>query len=335
MLDYIRIGMKTFSYLSYAKLKNFIILRLSFFLSKKRERLHSNTLPCFISVEPANYCQLHCPECPVGKLGVAKSKHAAFNFCLFKNLIDELRGKLFHVIFYFQGEPLLHKQIIELISYAHKAKIYTSTSTNAQLLTDDFSEEIVRSGLDKLIISIDGTTQDTYETYRVGGSLQKTIKGIEHIVKWKKQLKSLTPLVELQFLVLRTNEHQMNDMKHLSKQLGADRLVFKTAQLYDFENGHELLTSHKKYARYKLGSDGRYHLKGKQLNRCWRLWSGAVVNVNGDVLPCCFDKDSSFVFGNINNESFFQAWHSKQAAAFRKDILNNRKQIDICRNCTG
>jgi len=112
-------------------------------------------------------------------------------------------------------------------------------------------------------------------------------------------------------------------------------LTFKTAQLYKFENGHELLTSIKKYARYEKQTDGKYYIKGKQPNHCWRLWSGAVVNTNGDVLPCCFDKNSDFSFGNIHDKSFFECWHSEKATAFREKILQNRKQFEICRNCTS
>jgi radical SAM protein with 4Fe4S-binding SPASM domain len=293
-----------------------------------------NALPSFISVEPANFCQLHCPECPVGKMRTKKSDAQFFGNSTFKNLINELKLTLCHVIFYFQGEPLLNKNLPEMIRYAHRAEIYTSTSTNAQTLNAEMAKSLVESGLDKLIVSIDGTTQETYEKYRQGGSLKKATEGVKQLLKWRNELKSETPFLEIQFLVLKTNEHEITEMQNLAKTLGADKLTFKTAQLYDFENGHELLTSIKKYARYELRTDGKYHIKATQPNRCWRLWSGAVVSTKGDVLPCCFDKNSDFPFGNINNSSFFACWHSEKATDFRKKILQNRKQFAICRNCT-
>ena len=322
-------------YVTLNKTLNFIKLKFSYFISKKKEKSLRNALPYFISVEPANYCQLHCPECPVGQSATKKETASVFNNTLFKQLINELKPTLVHTIFYFQGEPFLHKGVYEMIKYAHDNKIYTSTSTNAQIITPKTAEDITKSGLDKLIISIDGTTQETYEKYRVGGNLDKALKAVEYINYWKKELNSPTPLIEVQFLVLRTNEHQMEDMKKLCKAINADKLTFKTAQLYDYENGHPLLTTKKKYARYKKGKDGKFHLKKKQRNHCWRLWSGAVVNTNGDVLPCCFDKNAGFSYGNINEKSFAECWHSKKASDFRERVLQNRKQYDICRNCTS
>jgi radical SAM protein with 4Fe4S-binding SPASM domain len=254
---------------------------------------------------------------------------------LYKKTIDELKPTLQHVILYFQGEPLLNRQLPEFIQYAHKARIYTSTSTNGQLLYENTAKELVMSGLDKLIVSVDGSTQETYETYRVGGSIEKALDGIRHVVRWKNELNSVSPLIELQFLVLKTNEHQMADMKRLAKSLKVDRLTFKTAQLYNYEAGNKLLTTKNKYARYKQMSDGKYRMKGNQPNRCWRLWNGAVVNAKGDVLPCCFDKESEFSFGNITEKSFSENWHTKKASDFRGKILQNRKQFEICRNCTS
>ncbi|MDL2290088.1 SPASM domain-containing protein [Paludibacteraceae bacterium OttesenSCG-928-F17] len=314
---------------------NIIKLRTSYLFSRKHITGFKNVSPSFISVEPANFCQLHCPECPVGNSRTKKGTVSTFNETLFNQLINKLKVDLVQTIFYFQGEPFLHKKVCEMIKYAHNARIYTSTSTNAQIITSDLAKDIVESGLDNLIVSIDGTTQEVYEKYRVGGSLQKALEAVEHINHWKETLNSVTPMVEIQFLVLKTNEHQMEEMKGLCKKIKADKLTFKTAQLYDFENGHPLLTSKDKYARYKKGKDGKYHIRKKQRNRCWRLWSGAVVNTNGDVLPCCFDKNADYSFGNINETSFMECWHSKKASGFRERILKNRKQYEMCRNCTS
>jgi len=321
-------------YLSIIKVVNFLKLILSYLVSSIRLHNILNIYPFFISVEVTDFCNLHCPECPVGIGSISKKDKSSFDFPLFRELIDELKPKLQHVILYFQGEPFLNKQLIELIQYTHDAGIYTSTSTNGQFLNRNNAQEIVLSGLDKIIISIDGSNQQVYETYRVGGSLQKALDGIQLLVDWKKTLKSVTPLIEIQFLVLKTNEHQMNEMRQLSKSLGADRLTFKSAQLYDFENGNKLLTTRNRYARYKRTKDQKFVMKGRQSNRCLRVWSGGVVNVHGEVLPCCFDKFSEHSFGNIRKNSFLNCWHSTNASEFRGCILKNRKQFDMCRNCT-
>lgn len=322
-------------YLTVRRFSNLLKLFVSYLFSTTGIQKRVGLFPFFIAVETSNYCNLHCPECPVGMRADSKIKPAYFNLEVFKKLIDEQKQTLLHVILYFQGEPFLNNQLSEFIEYAHNANIYTSTSTNGQFLNKKNAKDVVLSGLDRLIVSIDGATQEIYESYRVGGKLHKVLDGVTEVVYWKNELKSSTPLLEIQFIVFRTNEHQLFEMKKLAKSLGADRLTFKTAQLYDFENGNKFLTTIQKYSRYKLRRDGKYHIKGNQPNHCWRLWSGAVINANGEVLPCCFDKASDFSFGNINEKPFANIWHNKKASGFRGSILQNRKQYEICRNCTS
>ncbi len=321
-----------FQYLSFSKIKNYIQLFLSYKFSIKNPHFNQKMLPAFISVEPCDYCQLSCPECPVGIRAVKKTNQ--IDDSVYRKTIDELKEKLLHVIFYFQGEPLLNRNLPKMIEYAHKSGIFTSTSTNAQALSSTIAKEIVLSGLDKIIISIDGATQEVYEKYRIGGKLQKAIDGVNYINHWKKELKSNTPFVEIQFIVFKTNEHQFSEMKKLKKNLRADRIVFKTAQLYDFENGNELLTTKNKYSRYKKLQSGKYEIKNPLKNHCKRMWMGSVINSGGEVLPCCFDKSSQFTFGNMKEDTFQSIWHNKKSYAFRNSILQNRKQHEMCRNCS-
>lgn len=322
-------------YVTFKRTVNFIKLNISYFLSRFGIQLNNRLSPFFLSVETSNYCNLHCPECPVGRRQITRADAAHFDLTLYKKLIDDQKGTLQHVILYFQGEPLLNKQLAEFVDYAHQTRIYTSTSTNGQLLNKKNAKELVLSGLDKLIVSVDGATQETYEQYRVGGKLEKTLDGIRELVRCKAELKSATPLIEMQFIVLKSNEHQLSKMKKLARELRVDRLRFKTAQLYEFEQGNKLLTSIDKFARYKKMANGNYEIKNNLPNHCWRLWNGGVVNAKGELLPCCYDKESEFSFGNINDASFSETWHNKKASGFRDSILQNRKQYEMCRNCTG
>ncbi len=331
ILSSINISFFALKYLSLKKTHNLLRIGFSYLLSRKKPLAYTKIRPFFISVEPADFCQLECPECPVGASKRKQGK--TFDFEAFTITVDELKSTLFHLIFYFQGEPLLNKKLPEMISYAHQSGIFTSTSTNGQLLNSTRAKALILSGLDKIIVSVDGTSQKTYQKYRRGGQLQLALEGIEHLIFWKKELKSKTPFVEIQMVVFKTNEHQIGDMKLLAKKLNVNRLVLKSAQLYNFENGHELLTSIPKYARYKMLPNGKYALKNKIHNRCFRLWSGAVITAKGDVLPCCFDKDASHSFGNIDNLSTI--FQNSKAKSFRSSILTNRKQHEMCRNCTS
>src|SRR5207253_4374649 len=166
----------------------------------------------------------------------------------FKDTIDSLAPHLSYLVFYFQGEPFLNPDFLTMVQYAVSKKIYTATSTNAHYLTDEVAKKTVESGLDRLIISIDGTTQDVYQQYRVGGNLEKVLEGTRNIVKWKKELKSKTPFIFFQFLVVKPNEHQVEDIKRLAAEVGVDQVRFKTAQVYDYENDpNQLIPANEKY----------------------------------------------------------------------------------------
>jgi radical SAM protein with 4Fe4S-binding SPASM domain len=221
-----------------------------------------------------------------------------------------------------------------MVEYASRKGIYTATSTNAHYLRDELARKTVESGLDRLIISIDGTSQETYEAYRVGGSIEKVIEGTKNILAWKKKLRSHTPHVAFQFLVVAQNEHQIPEVYALAKQLGVDQVVLKTAQIYDFENGSPLLPRQEKYSRYRKNTDGKYEIKNNLLNHCWKMWHSCVVTWDGKVVPCCFDKDAHFVLGDLSKNSFREIWNSPTYNNFRQSLLRSRSEIEICKNCT-
>ncbi|MEX2596336.1 MAG: SPASM domain-containing protein, partial [Salibacteraceae bacterium] len=239
-----------------------------------------------------------------------------------------------YINFYFQGEPYLHPKFFDLVKKAGNAGIYTSTSTNAHFLNDQRAKLTVQSGLDQLIISIDGTEQGTYESYRKEGSLDKVVEGTKNILSWKKQLKSPTPHVVFQFLVVRPNQHQVDEVKALGKKLGVDEVRLKTAQVYDFEDGNPLIPTIDKFSRYKQTSSGKWVIKNPLNNHCWRMWSGAVITWDGKVVPCCFDKDATHVMGDVKNQGFKSIWKSEAYRNFRSSILKSRSEIEMCKNCS-
>jgi radical SAM protein with 4Fe4S-binding SPASM domain len=252
----------------------------------------------------------------------------------FRKSIDELEQTLLYLLFYFQGEPYLHPQFLDLVKYATDKNIYTATSTNAHYLSSDKAKKTVESGLDRLIISIDGTTQETYEAYRVGGDLEKVVAGAKQIMHWKKELKSKTPHVIFQFLVVKPNEHQLDEVRDLAKSIGVDEVLFKTAQIYDFENGSSLIPEQSKYSRYKPNRNGTYSIKSKLLNHCWKMWHSCVVTWDGRVVPCCFDKDAHHVMGKMNEVSFTELWKGSEYNKFRELLISSRSNIEMCKNCT-
>ncbi len=308
-------------------------MKLSYYLSRISKKGIVKGLPFSLSIEPTTACNLGCPECPSGLKQFTRPTgklDAGFH----ERMLSQVRKTVFYINYYFQGEPFLHPQFLALIKAAKKNKIYTSTSTNAHFINEKTAKEIVESGLDRLIISIDGLTQETYENYRIHGTLSKVIEGSKQMLKAKKELNSKTPHLIFQFLAVKPNEHEIPQVFQLGKEMGIDEVRIKSAQLYDFKNGNPLMPENEKYSRYKRQLDGTYKLKYKTGNHCWRMWSSSVFTWDGKVVPCCFDKDAKHILGSLEKEDFTAIWKSKKYTSFRKAILTERNKIDICRNCS-
>src|SRR5690606_29835086 len=150
--------------------------------------------------------------------------------------------------------------------------IYTATSTNGHYLGEQAASHTVASGLDRLIISLDGTTQDTYQSYRVGGTLEKVLAGTRNVLAARKAMRSRTPHISFQFLVVRQNEHQIPEVYRLARELGVDQVALKTAQICDFENGSDLIPVQDRYSRYRKNADGTYSIKNSLDDHCWKMW---------------------------------------------------------------
>jgi radical SAM protein with 4Fe4S-binding SPASM domain len=326
-------GFNFISKFTFRRMWNATKVVASYYWSKWSKNQVQWGLPISLTIEPTTSCNLRCPECPSGKREFSRDTGMLQND-FFKATVDELYKDIAYLIFYFQGEPFLNTTFLEMVHYASLKNIYTATSTNAHYMNDENARKTIESGLDRLIISIDGTTQETYEQYRIGGSLKKVIEGTKNIIRWKKEMKSKTPHVIFQFLVVKPNEHQMNDVKELGKELGVDEVRFKTAQLYDYVNGNELMPINEKYSRYKKQSNGTYTIKNEMRNHCWKLWHSAVISWDGLVVPCCFDKDAKYNLGDASVTSFREVWQSNEYNNFRSSVLRSRSEIDICTNCT-
>ena len=225
-----------------------------------------------------------------------------------------------------------------MIARAHQVGIYTIVSTNAQTINKELANALVKSGLSRIIVSIDGFSEESYTAYRVGGSLQKALEGLQ-LMRHAKETHHSAIRIELQVLHLRTNEHEWEWIRRNYKRLGATHLVFKTAQLYDYEHGNPLMPSNERYSRYKKGADGKYFKiqNSKFLintSPCFRLWSGCVITTTGEVLPCCYDKGHHYSLGNILSLSLRDIYHSKKANNFRRHVLRSQKsRPNMCNNC--
>ncbi|PID29861.1 MAG: aldehyde ferredoxin oxidoreductase [Candidatus Cloacimonadota bacterium] len=282
-----------------------------------------------IMIEPTNICNLRCPLCPSGN-GTLKRAKGYMDLDLYKKIIDDVKDYAVEAVLWNQGEPFLHKDILEMIKYASDAGLFVLLSTNVNVMPDP--EKLVRSGLDSLIVSLDGAEQETYNKYRINGNLQKVKENVQNLVSAKKKLNSVTPYLRWQFIVMKHNEHEIEEIKAMAKKSGVDKLELKTAQIYSKEDVFNYLPENPKYRRYKI-TGNNFELKFGIQNKCRRIWTTAVINWDGEMSVCCFDKDVDFKIGNVKEKSVGELFKSEKFNKIRNIILKNRKSLEICRNC--
>ncbi len=333
MIGGVHDAMNIASKMTWKRASNAIRILQSYRASRRNRQPQINGLPVSISIEPTTSCNLRCPECPSGLRSFTRPT-GMLESRMFTRLIDELAPTLTYLTFYFQGEPYLNPEFLNMVEYASEKGIYTATSTNAHYLNVKNAERTIKSGLDRLIISIDGTTQQSYESYRIGGTLEKVIEGTRNVIDAKKSLRSRTPHVVFQFLVTGPNEHEIPDVFRLGRELGVDQVVLKTAQIYDYQSGSPLIPKQDRYARYRQNPDGSWSIKNKLADHCWKMWHSSVVTWDGKIVPCCFDKDAHFVMGDLRKNSFAEIWKGDRYDQFRHSLMKSRSEIEMCRNCT-
>jgi radical SAM protein with 4Fe4S-binding SPASM domain len=308
---------------------NSILVYSSYFLSLLFRKPIFWGFPPTVMIEPTNICNLKCPLCPSGN-GTLKRPKGYMDYGLFKKIIDEIKSRSFMVVLWNQGESFLNRDFLKMVKYASDAGLFTLVSTNGNLDIDP--EVLVDSGLDSMIISLDGADQETYNKYRINGNIEKVLKNVEKIVEVKTELNTKTPVIRWQFLIMKHNEDQIETVRQMAGSLGVDEFELKTLQIYTKEDIEEFLPKNHEFSRYRLTGDD-FELKVGIPNRCRRIWTSPVINWNGEMAICCFDKDVSYKIGNINEQSIINIWKGKAVQKIRSRILKDRKSLEICCNC--
>ena len=318
---------------TWRRIYNLIIVETGFLISRIFRQPIVLGKPWAASIEPTTSCNLRCPECPTG-LQILKRSKGNLQIDAYNQILEKLSPNLMHLTLYFQGEPMLNPYFAQMVKQARSRDIFVATSTNGHFLDDTNVDLILKSGLNHLIVSLDGLDEVTYQTYRIRGNLKTVTEGLQRLISAKNHTKSQLPYVELQFIVMRHNQHQIQQMKEFAKTIGVDKLAFKTAQVYHFDSDDTIIPTIKEKSRYKRNeANGSWVIAAKIRNRCHRIWASIVVTWDGRVVPCCYDKDADFQMGNLLVDSLDNIWKNLQYSAFRNKVLTHRKDTDICRNC--
>ena len=296
--------------------------------------------PTHLMVEPSSHCNLSCTLCPV-TLGLGRPQ-GHMDFQTFKKLLDEIGEYIFTLLLWDWGEPFLNPAIYEMIAYAGQKGIKTISSTNGHLFAlQDHADNVVRSGLDTLIFAVDGITQATYERYRQGGKLELALEGMRMVVARKRALGRKKPFVNLRFIVMRHNEHEIPQLKELARSLGIDALTLKTlnpssqdpyAGEQEAEKQSDFLPRNRQFWRFK--GDGMRSRLRRTRNPCKHLWYHPSIHWNGIVCACTFDPREKLPLGDLREKSFREIWADEPYRRLRRQFRADWNQIPLCRECS-
>ena len=320
--------------LSWARVLNVAKVGTSFLLSRLLRRDIRMGRPFILMVEPTNLCNLKCPLCPSGNGGLTRPR-GTMEFDAFRRVFEDQANHLLLLMLWNQGEPFINKNLTDMVRLASEHNVPTITSTNVHYIrSEKDAEEIVDSGLDEIIVSPDGVTPESYLEYRVGGDFDRVLDGIRLLSQAKKSRGADNPIIHLQFIIFKHNETEIDDARRLAAELGVDRLSLKTAQVYTDAEAETYLPEDERLSRYRYDSE-KLSMNGKLTNSCRHLWYSSVINWDGAVSPCCFDKDVHYGLGNaLNGQTFQEIWKGEAYTNFRNAILSDRASVPICNNCS-
>ncbi len=268
-------------------------------------------LPPAISVELSSKCNLSCPECVTGA-GLLRRNSDFIDYSLAGKIASELSGRTLSAWLYFQGEPMLHPRFFDIVSLF--SKMNPVISTNGHFLDEENCRRLADSALRKIIISYDGVTPAVYNIYRTGGDHSRVTDGIRRLARAIKTIDSKVK-VELQFLLHRHNEHEIQEAAAFARSVNA-AFTIKSMQVLDSERAGDWMPSGGRRSRY-LKSGGQWKPLKSPSRGCFRMWTTAVITVDGDVVPCCYDKYAVHAMGNINDQDFDDIWNSEKYKSFQ------------------
>jgi MoaA/NifB/PqqE/SkfB family radical SAM enzyme len=308
--------------------------------------------PYVLYLDSVSYCNLRCPFCPTGAR-TSDRKPSRLSVGNFEHLIDHIGPYLFDLRFYNWGEPLLNKDLPQMIKYAKKHHLMVSISTNLSVpLEPETVKEIVDSGLDFMLCSIDGVSQETYQKYRVGGNFECVINNVRMIQKTKRESDRSTPYVVWQFLVFRHNEKDIEAARTMADELGIP-LYLERPYIMDHANPKEWISTIPEYGgevivRSLKPIRSTMVLRNGKLSNfpvssepCSWLWSAMAISPNGSISPCCGVDNEANDFGSIRNSEddqwnasvIDQVWNNRSYQNARALFGENAQDNHVICNC--
>lgn len=296
--------------------------------------------PYVALIETGNYCNLQCPTCPTPGDKIYRKKEL-MSFDNFKKVIDNIKDSVHIALLYFTNEPLLHPDICQMVEYVHRNNLYTEISTNAVLLNKEKTKNLLESGLDKIILDLDGTTKESYEQFRVGAKFEQVFENITHFCRQKQILKLRKPYIDLQFVLNKLNQNEVEDIKKIAKDLKVDRLCIRSFSLaecaYSKKEIKELsakffpdTSKYQQKVRYRKDGDSLKIKNSPQ--KCPLAKTHLVILADGNVSMCCYDLNGQYIYGNVFGQKLKDIWFSPKVKNMRK--LAEKRKYPLCETCS-
>ncbi len=308
---------------------------INLFLNELSRRIVKRTFvwgyPTAVNIESSAICNFKCSFCASGgSFGHRKGGILPYqNYC---NIMDELAPYIYKVSLYNLGEPLLNKDIFRMITYAKMKKVLVCISTNGQLMGADTCRQLIESGCDHIIVSIDAATKEIHNELRPGGDFNVVIDNIRTLVKMRNDFRNQRPKITAQMVVMRKNEHQIEEFKKLGENLGVDVCCFSSFWAQDLGDSEEekktfeLIPAHGQFTGYRKR-------EAKVPGTCPWAWNRSIIGWDGNIIPCCFDYNATIKLGNVKKESFKSVWNGQKYRMLRRSIKTGKNQATVCRRC--
>lgn len=317
------------------------MLHVEWELRRRRTRLRSR--PYYYFVDPCSYCNLRCPLCATGN-GANELAPGMMSLRDYEAILDKIAPYAAEIALHRWGEPLLNPEIFALIAATRRRGIPPTLSSNLNVHIDRLGERLVESGLDRLIVSLDGATQDIYAQYRVRGDIDLALANVRAIVEAKRRLRRATPVVEWQFIVFRHNEHQLDAARALAKQLNVDRFRVVAPILplmsYGLKSRPEQAILESSWlprnAAFWQMHPGVLRRDGSLFrSACFHLYRSMTIAPGGGVSSCCMVYTRASDFGNLLRDDLDSIWNNSLYRASR--ALFTGKLVDragsVCDGC--
>ena len=320
----------------YRKLANYLVT------TWQHNRGHSFVLgyPYHIFVDPSSRCTLRCPFCAVGTKNYPKP-HKDMPLEAFEALMRELGPYILVAELFVKGEPLMNEAIYDMIACCRRHRVWTRVSSNMQFVDP---ERLVRSGLNHLLASIDGVSQQAYEGYRKGGKAEAALRHLRQVVETKRRLGSPTPIVEWKYIVFRHNEHELKQAERLAADIGVDALCFVPALVGDpplTPEQEAWLPLDKKYRMYGEAGAALEKTVGSRAieETCNLPWTSLTVDPLSNVQTCCRCNESKHDHGRVGPGFFWRVWNGPRYRRSRRFVTEpapaEADPTNLCAGCAA